>query len=86
MNQKTEAQLEKEANAATAMLSGVVRRLMDDGVEAAALVEALADALGVMLAAAPRHLAERIEASVIERLRTQRAATWAAIDSAAEVH
>ena len=82
---KTSDELDEEANAATAMLSGVVRQLMDDGVEEASLVSALAAALGVMMAAAPRHMAERLDASILAQIRQQRAATWAEIDAAATV-
>ena len=85
MDMKTESELESEANAATAMLSGCVRRLMDDGVEPASLVSALAAALGVMMAAAPRHMADALDASVADQLKAQRAATWAEIDAAATV-
>lgn len=85
MNMKTEQQLESEANAATAFLSAGVRRMMDDGVESASLVSALASALGVMMAAAPRHMAEQLDKSVLEQIRQQRIETWAAID-AAPVH
>lgn len=86
MNTDLAEKLEAEANWATQALSAKVRDLMDEGVQPAALVEALAAALGVMMAAAPRHMADAIEASVARNLREQRAATWAEIDAAAEVH
>ena len=82
---KTAAELDDEANAATAMLSGAVRQLMDDGVEPASLVSALAAALGVMMAAAPRHMADTLDESILAQIREQRAATWAEIDAAATV-
>lgn len=86
MNTDLAEKLEAEANSATLVLSATVRDLMDGGVQPASLVEALAAALGVMMAAAPRHMADAIEASVVRNLREQRAATWAEIDAAAEVH
>lgn len=82
---KTSAELDSEANAATAMLSGVVRQLMDDGVEPASLVSALAAALGVMMAAAPRNMAATLDASILAQIQAQRSATWAEIDAAATV-
>lgn len=82
---KTSDELDDEANAATACLSGLVRRLMDDGVEPASLVSALAAALGVMMAAAPRHMAEALDASILAQIKEQRTATWAEIDAAATV-
>ena len=82
---KTADQLESEANAATKFLSAGVAQLMRDGVEPASLVSALTAALGVMMAAAPRHMAARLEASVVDQLRKQVTATWAAVDAAGEV-
>ncbi len=82
---KTHQELEDEANAATKLLSGCVRQLMDDGVEPASLVSALTSALGVMMAAAPRHMATDLDASILAQLQAQRAATWAEIDAAATV-
>jgi replicative DNA helicase len=78
---KTEQQLESEANTATKFLCAGVAQLMHDGVEPASLVVALTAALSAMLAAAPRHMAERLDASVLERLREQRTATWDAVDA-----
>ena len=86
MELKTEDQLDKEANAATAYLSAGVSQLLVDGVEPASLVAALASALGVMLAAAPRDMADRLEVSVLATIREQRTATWAAVDAAEQVH
>lgn len=86
IDQELAEKLESEANSATLVLSSTVRDMMDGGVQPAALVEALASALGVMMAAAPRHMADAIEASVVRSLREQRAATWAEIDAAAEVN
>lgn len=85
MDMKTSKELDDEANAATSCLSGLVRQLMDDGVEPASLVSALAAALGVMMAAAPRHMAEKLDVSILGQLQAQRAATWAEIDAAATV-
>lgn len=85
MDMKTSNELDAEANAATALLSGAVRQLMDDGVEPASLVSALTAALGVMMAAAPRHMADALDASVAAQLKEQRAAVWAEIDAAATV-
>jgi len=86
MNTDLAEKLEAEANSATLVLSATVRDLMDGGVQPAALVEALAAALGVMMAAAPRHMADAIETSVVRNLREQRAATWAEIDAAPKGH
>ena len=83
---KTETEMEVEANAVTAFLAGGVAQLMTDGVEPASLVSALAGALGVMMAAAPRHMADRLDASVLATIREQRIATWAAVDAAEAVH
>ena len=83
---KTGEQLELEANAATKALSGLMAQMMNDGVEQASLVEALACALGVMMAAAPRSMAERLDASILNKIQVQRAETWAAVDAAAAVH
>lgn len=85
MDMKTSDELEAEANAATACLSGMVRQLMDDGVEPAALSEALAAACGVMLAAAPRHMAGVLDEAIMNRIRASRAEVWAEIDAAATV-
>jgi len=82
MNQKAEVELSAEADAAAKVLSGMVARLVDDGVQPAALVDALASALGVMMAAAPRHMADALDASVANIVREHRAATWAALDAA----
>lgn len=78
---KTGEQLELEANAATKALSGMVAQMVNDGVEHASLVEALACALGVMMASAPRHMAERLDASILSKIQAQRVATWAALDA-----
>lgn len=83
---KTEKQMEEQANAATAVLGGAVRRLMDDGVEPAALAEALAAALGVMLAAAPRHMADSVSAAMWTRMQQARRETWEAVDAAEPTH
>ena len=83
---KTEAELEAEANAATQFLSGAVPQLMDDGVEPASLAEALAAACGVMLAAAPRHMADVLDNAIMNRIRISRAEVWAQIDAAATVN
>lgn len=85
MDLKTEQELETEAHAATMFLSAGVRQLMDDGVESASLVSALASALGVMMAAAPRHMADALDKAVLAQIQRQRVETWAAID-AAPVH
>jgi hypothetical protein len=85
MDMKTTNELEIEANAATAYFSGAVMRLMDDGVEPAALAEALAAACGVMLAAAPRHMAAALDEGILACIRASRSATWAAVDAAATV-
>lgn len=81
MSIKTEQELEVEANAATVFLSGGVRQLMDDGVEPASLVSALAAALGVMMAAAPRHMAAALDKSVMAQIQQQRTETWAVVDA-----
>jgi hypothetical protein len=83
MGRKTELELEVEANATTAFLSAGVKELMDGGVEPASLVSALAAALGVMMAAAPRHMAEALDKSVFAQVQQQRAETWAELDAAA---
>jgi len=83
---KTAEKLESEALSATLVLSGVVRQLMEDGVEAASLVEALTSALGVMMAAAPRVMADQLAKAVYAKLLQQRAETWAEVDAAAPVH
>lgn len=85
MSIKTEREMEVEANAATAFLAGGVSQLMTDGVEPASLVSALAAALGVMMAAAPRHMAEALDKSVLAQIQRHRAQTWVAVD-AAQVH
>ena len=82
MNMKTETELEIEANAATAFLAGGVSQLMTDGVEPASLVSALAAALGVMMAAAPRHMADALDKAVLAQIQQQRVETWAAVDAA----
>ena len=85
MNMKTSNELDNEANSATAYFGGAVLRLLDDGVEPAALAEALAAACGVMLAAAPRHMAAALDVGILARIRSSRSATWAAVDAAATV-
>lgn len=85
MDMKTSEELDAEADIVTAALSAAVRGLLDAGLEEASLVTALADALGVMMAAAPRHMADSLAASIQAQVLAQRAATWAEIDAAATV-
>ena len=61
----------------------MVAQMVNDGVEHASLVEALACALGVMMASAPRAMADRLDASILSKIQVQRAETWAAVDAAA---
>ena len=80
---KPASKVEAEAAAAAKAITGMVGRMVDDGVEPAALVEALATALGQVMGAAPRAMAERLDASILARVRAGRAATWAALDAEA---
>lgn len=85
MDIKTQMELDDEADAATRRLSTLVRELLDEDMEPSSLTEALAAALGVVLAAAPRHMAAKLDASILAKIQEQRAATWAEIDAAATV-
>lgn len=81
MSQEVEAQFEGERSAASQALTGMLGRMVDDGVEPAVLVDALADALGAMMAAAPRQMADLLDAAIIMKIKAKRAATWAALDA-----
>ncbi len=85
MDMKASDELDAEANIATQALSAATSGLLEAGIEPASLVSALTAALGVMMAAAPRHMADELDASVLRQLQEQRAATWAEIDAAATV-
>lgn len=79
--------VERQATAAGKVLAGMVMRLIDDGVETAALAEALAEALGSVLGFAPRDKADQVLAGAVDRVRASRAAAWAELDAAdAAVH
>ena len=88
MDQEVKAaeQLERETEAATLALSRVVRELMDQGTEPASLAEALASALGVMLAAAPRHMADNVAEAIFAKVKQQMRETWAEVDQAEPGH
>jgi hypothetical protein len=82
-NEDMAKQVEAQAGAAAKAITGMVGQMIDDGVASAALVEALAGVLGAVMADAPRHMAERLDVSVMAKVRQSRAATWAALDAAA---
>lgn len=83
--QEAAKKMEAQAAAAAKAITGMVGQMIDDGVESAALVEALAGVLGAVMADAPRDMASRLDASIMAKVRDSRAATWAALD-AAPVH
>lgn len=80
-SEKPAEKLEAQTVAAAKAITGMVGRMVDDGVEPAALVEALAGVLGSMMAAAPRDMADRLDASILAKIKAHRASTWAALDA-----
>lgn len=83
---KTKEELQAECDDACTLVNALVRTMIDRDVEPAAISLALTAALGVTLAAAPRHMAEELEAATLENLRSQRLETWAALDRAPAPH
>lgn len=79
---KTEQQITEEMDKATEMVSEFVAQLLNAGFNPAAIGAGLTDALGVMLAAAPRHRIDAVERATMTRLRERRLSTWAEVDSA----
>lgn len=83
---KTKEELQAECDDACTLVNALVRTMIDRDVEPAAISQALTAALGVTLAAAPRHMADRLEAATLDSLRAQRQAVWAEIDNAPATH
>jgi hypothetical protein len=79
--QNPSEKLEAQTVAAAKALTGMVGKMVDDGVEPAALVEALATVLGSVMGAAPRDMADRLDASIMGKVRKARAKVWAALDA-----
>lgn len=75
--------VERQATAAGKALAGMVTQMIDDGVQPAALTEALAEVLGSVVAFAPRGLADKVLEGAIDRARISCAAAWVEIDEAA---
>lgn len=83
---KAREALEREETRATQAISATVAELLSEGVETASLCVALAAALGVVTAAAPRDMADALEASLLEQVKQQRIETWCEVDAAGSVH
>lgn len=83
---KTKEQVQDECEDACTLVNALVRTMIERDVEPAAISVALTAALGVTLAAAPRHMAEQLEEATLASLRKQRMDTWAAVDNAPATH